>query len=298
MKLTKTQANFALTLTAIIWGAGYIFSKQATNAGMPAGLINGIRGTIYAVLVFIFFHKTVLRMTKRELRIGLIAGIINLAAYQVQTVGLMYTTPGNNAFLTAIYVVMIPFIMWLVFHDAPAPKSYLAIAICVLGMLILTGVFQHGLTLHYGDLLVIGSAFLYAVQIVYFGSVAATINPWIVAFMLGAVQGIGGMLWSGVFEHGSYAGINWTAALVPVITLGILSSFGAQSLQLIGQKFTDPTPAGLIMMTESVFGSVFSVMFGFEPFTMDLLFGGLLILIAIIIMQVDFRKVFTKSATK
>ncbi|WP_225353675.1 hypothetical protein [Lacticaseibacillus sharpeae] len=52
------------------------------------------------------------------------------------------------------------------------------------------------------------------------------------------------------------------------------------------------------MMTESVFGSVFSVMFGFEPFTMDLLFGGLLILIAIIIMQVDFRKVFTKSATK
>ncbi len=291
MKLTKTQANLALTLTAIIWGAGYIFSKQATNAHMPAGLINGIRGLIYAILVFAFFPKIVRHMSKHEFRIGLIAGLINFAAYQLQTVGLIYTTPGNNAFLTAIYVVMIPFIMWLVFHDQPAPKSYLAIAICVVGMLILTDVFQNGFTVHYGDLLVILSAVIYAIQIVYFGSVAASINPWIVAFMLGAVQGIGGMLWSGTVESAQYGAINWHAAIVPVVTLGILSSFGAQSLQLIGQKFTDPTPAGLIMMTESVFGSLFSVLFGFEAFTMNLLFGGLLILIAIIIMQVDFRQV-------
>jgi drug/metabolite transporter (DMT)-like permease len=237
-------------------------------------------------------------MTKKEFKIGLIAGLINLAAYQLQTVGLIYTTPGNNAFLTAIYVVLIPFIMWIVFHEAPAPKSYLAITICVLGMLILTGVFQHGLTMHYGDLLVIASAFLYAVQIVYFGSVAATINPWIVAFMLGAVQGIGGMLWSFAVERGGYGAINWHAAIAPVLILGVVSSFGAQSLQLIGQKFTDPTPAGLIMMTESVFGSLFSVLFGFEPFTTNLLFGGLLILIAILIMQLDFRKLFLQRHVK
>jgi drug/metabolite transporter (DMT)-like permease len=295
MKLTKTQANLALTLTAVIWGAGYIFSKQATNAHMPAGMINGIRGLIYATLVLIFFPKVVRHMSKKEFKIGLIAGIINLVAYQLQTVGLIYTTPGNNAFLTAIYVVMIPFIMWVVFHDTPAPKSYLAITICVVGTLVLTGVFQHGLTLHYGDILVIISAFMYAVQIVYFGSVVASINPWIVAFMLGAVQGIGGMLWSLAFEHGGYGAIDWRAAIAPVLILGVLSSFGAQSLQLIGQKFTDPTPAGLIMMTESVFGSLFSVLFGFEPFTMNLLFGGLLILIAILIMQLDWRSIFVRS---
>lgn len=297
MKLTKLQANLALTLTAVIWGAGYIFSKQATNAHMPAGMINGLRGTIYAILVLLFFPKVIRHMTKKEFRIGLIAGILNLAAYQLQTVGLIYTTPGNNAFLTAIYVVLIPFIMWIVFRDAPAPKSYLAIAICVLGMLVLTGVFQHGLTIHFGDILVIASAFLYAGQIVYFGSVAASINPWIVAFMLGACQAVGGFLITFTTETAVFAQINWHAAIAPIIILGVLSSFGAQSLQLIGQKFTDPTPAGLIMMTESVFGSLFSVLFGFEPFTMNLLAGGLLILVAILIMQLDFRRLFTHRHT-
>lgn len=290
MKLTKTQANLVLTLTAIIWGSGYIFTKMATNAHMPAGLINGIRGLVYAVLVYIFFGKIIRNMTRNEFRIGLIAGIINLVAYQLQTVSIQYTTPGDNAFLTAIYVVIIPFIMWLVFHEAPAPKSYIAIVICMVGVMELTGIFEHGFDFQLGDLLVILSAVFYAIQIVYFGSTAATMSPWITAFMLGVVQGIGGFVWSGMTEHTSYAAIDWQAALLPVITLGVLSSFGAQSLQLIGQKFTNPTPAGLIMMTESVFGSFFSVIFGFEAFTANLLLGGALILVAIIIMQVDFRK--------
>lgn len=292
MKLSKTQANLVLTLTAIIWGSGYIFTKMATNAHMPAGLINGFRGLIYAALVLLFFGKVIRYMTRSEFRIGLVAGVINLVAYQLQTISLQYTTPGDNAFLTATYVVIIPFIMWLVFHETPAPKSFLAIAICMVGVMELTGIFNHGFNFQLGDILVILSAVFYAIQIVYFGSTAASINPWITAFMLGLVQGIGGFTWSGVFEHGTYAAINWQAALLPVIILGILSSFGAQSLQLIGQKFTDPTPAGLIMMTESVFGSIFSVAFGFEAFTTNLLLGGVLILMAIVLMQVDFRKFY------
>jgi drug/metabolite transporter (DMT)-like permease len=292
MKLSKTQANLVLTLTAIIWGSGYIFTKMATNAHMPAGLINGFRGLIYAALVLLFFGKVIRHMTRSEFRIGLVAGVINLVAYQLQTISLQYTTPGDNAFLTATYVVIIPFIMWLVFHETPASKSFLAIAICMVGVMELTGIFNHGFNFQLGDILVILSAVFYAIQIVYFGSTAASINPWITAFMLGLVQGIGGFAWSGVFEHSTYAAINWQAALLPVIILGILSSFGAQSLQLIGQKFTDPTPAGLIMMTESVFGSIFSVAFGFEAFTTNLLLGGVLIIMAIVLMQVDFRKFY------
>ncbi len=70
---------------------------------MHAGLINAIRGFIYAGLAYAFFHKTINQMTKRDLKIGLIAGGINFLGYQLQTIGLMYTTPANNAFLTAIY---------------------------------------------------------------------------------------------------------------------------------------------------------------------------------------------------
>jgi drug/metabolite transporter (DMT)-like permease len=128
-------------------------------------------------------------MTKRDLKIGLIAGGINFLGYQLQTIGLMYTTPANNAFLTAIYVVMIPFIVWVFFHQKPERKAYIAIVICMLGMAVLTGVFSRGVSLHIGDLLTIISAGFYALQIVYFGMSATESSPWIIAFMLGITQG-------------------------------------------------------------------------------------------------------------
>lgn len=75
------------------------------------------------------------------------------------------------------------------------------------------------------------------------------------------------------------------AGLWPVIVLGILSSFAGQTLQIVAQRYTNPTPAGLILMTEAFFGSLFSVMLGFEPFTMNLLIGGGLITAAELVMQ-------------
>ena len=122
-----------LLLAAIIWGAGYIFSKMATNAHMQAGLINAIRGFIYAGLAFIFFHKFILKMNSVDLRIGLTAGFINFLGYQFQTWGLRFTTPSNNAFLTAIYVVIIPLIVWVMFRRRPEAKSYPAIIVAIIG---------------------------------------------------------------------------------------------------------------------------------------------------------------------
>ncbi|WP_225048032.1 DMT family transporter [Lacticaseibacillus kribbianus] len=290
MTITKTRANAMLGVAAIIWGSGYLFTKLATNAGMPAGLINGIRELIFAALAGLFFHRAVARMTRQDFLVGLIAGAINFLGFQLQTIGLAYTTPANNAFLTAIYVIFVPFICWLLFRERPDRKSYVAIAICVLGMAILTDVFGHGLSLHLGDLLTLASAVFYALQIVYFGTAPAESSPWALAFMLGVTQAVFGLVWSGLFERGAYLAIDWRAGLWPVVVLGILSSFGAQTLQVVGQRFTDPTPAGLILMTESLFGSLFSVALGFEPFTLNLLVGGALILLALLVMQLGFRR--------
>ncbi|KRK98763.1 transport protein [Secundilactobacillus odoratitofui DSM 19909 = JCM 15043] len=290
MRVTKTRANLMLLLAAIIWGAGYIFSKMATNAHMQAGLINAIRGFVYAGLAFIFFHKAIFKMTGVDFRIGLTAGFINFLGYQFQTWGLKSTTPSNNAFLTAIYVVMIPFIVWVLFHRRPELKSYVAILIAMVGMMFLTNVLQHGFTLHIGDLLTIISAFFYALQIVYFSMRTTSTSPLSLSFMLGLTQGTFGLIWSLLFEHATYGVINWQAGLWPVIVLGILSSFGAQTLQIVGQRYTDPVPAGVILMTESMFGSIFSVVLGFEPFTSNLLIGGSLIIVALLIMQLNFKQ--------
>ncbi|WP_252898549.1 EamA family transporter [Secundilactobacillus odoratitofui] len=87
-------------------------------------------------------------------------------------------------------------------------------------------------------------------------------SPLSLSFMLGLTQGTFGLIWSLLFEHATYGVINWQAGLWPVIVLGILSSFGAQTLQIVGQRYTDPVPAGVILMTESMFGSIFFGCFG------------------------------------
>lgn len=290
MQISKGRANLMLLMAAMIWGAGYIFTKLATNANMQAGLINAIRGFIYAGLAFLFFHKAILKMNRADLQLGLVAGFINFLGYQFQTWGLRFTTPSNNAFLTAIYVVIIPIIIWFMYKRRLERKSYFAIIIAIIGMGFLTNVLHNGFTLHLGDLLTLISAFFYALQIVYFGMRATNTSPFVLSFMMGMTQGGFGLIWSLLFEHASYGAINWQAGLWPVIVLGIVSSFGAQTLQIVGQRFTDPTPAGLILMTESMFGSIFSVVLGFEPFTVHLLLGGVLIIIAILIMQLDFSR--------
>lgn len=291
MKLARWQANIMLLLTAMIWGTTYTFIKQAYEGHMTAGMMNAIRGFIYALLIFVFFHRIIRQMTRDDFRIGLIAGIINFLGYQIQTIGLNYTTPSKSAFLTATYVVMIPFIVWLFLHQRPAGKSYLAIAICFVGTLFLTNTIQTGFNFKIGDTLTLLSAFVFAAQIVYFSSKAAESNPFTVAFMLGIVQGVASLIWSLIFERGDYSSINWSVSIWPVLILAVFASFGAQTMQVVGQKFTDSTSSGLILMTESLFGSLFSVLMGFDPLTSNLLIGGALIVVAIFMMEFSLKNI-------
>ncbi len=77
--------------------------------------------------------------------------------------------------------------------------------------------------------------------------------------------------------------------------MGIICSFVGQTVQVLAQKHTSATSAGLIMMLEGVFGSIFSVVFGFETFTVKLVVGGMLIMLSIILMEVDFRQMLVKN---
>jgi len=80
--------------------------------------------------------------------------------------------------------------------------------------------------------------------------------------------------------------------------LGIFSSFTAQTLQILSQRFVSPNTASLVFMFESVFGSIFSILFGFEAFTVNLFIGGGLIMISLVISEVEFKKKKPKPLTE
>lgn len=285
MTLSKKNANLTLLFVAFMWGSSYSFIKQATLAGMRAGTINMIRGAIFAFLIYLFFHKTVNKISRQEFKFGLIAGLINFGTLQFQTLGIRFTTPSNAAFLTATYVIFVPFIAWIFLKEKPKRKTYIAVFLCLVGMVFLTGIATSGLHIQTGDLLAIMSAIVMASQITYYRSLKSNTRPIVIAFMVGVVQMILSSFYSGIFEMNTFSHIRWHQAILPVITLGVTASFAAQTLQIVAQRFTDAISAGLILMTESLFASILSVILGFEKVTSSLVIGGSLILIALLLMQ-------------
>ncbi|WP_125764615.1 DMT family transporter [Companilactobacillus hulinensis] len=292
--MVQSRANRNLLLVAFMWGTSYTFIKMAIAAQMPPSVINTLRGLISAILVYIFFRKIVNTMTWKEFKIGAVCAVFNFVVVQLQSTGLKYTTPSNSSFITSIYVILLPFIAWLFFKRVPPLKIYLSIILCVFGMIFLTGIISTGLKFHMGDFLTVLSAIFYALQMTYYGYATKNARPQILAFQLGFVQAICGVLYSFTIDYGKLPQINWTAAIGPVIYLGVVATFAAQVIQVTSQKYTDTVTAGLVLMTESLFASLVSVLFHVEPLTQHLIIGGSLIIFATLVAQFDIRGVVSR----
>ena len=134
------------------------------------------------------------------------------------------------------------------------------------------------------------AAFFYAIQILYYGGAATKVSPWVMVFWVSLLQGIGGMSYSVLFERSQWPGIEWGRALPPLLTVALLVTLMTQLLQIYAQRLTSATTAGMIMMTESLFSSLFSVLLGFDRLTWSLLIGGGLLVVANLISQINFSR--------
>lgn len=286
--MKKITANLLLLLIAVFWGSGFIVVKICLDLGLSAGMVNFFRGSIFAFLALVFFGRHVVKMNRKDLWIGLIAGICNFGGMFLQTVGVQYTTPSNNAFLASTYVVMVPFLAWAMAGKKPAARNFLSISVCMGGMLILSGILHSGFSFNLGDGYSLLSALLYGTTIVYLSYRTGEIHFAAVAFMLAIVQAIGGLGYCFVTGNFAASSTDWSLAIWPLLYLGAICSFVAQTIQVIAQRHTSATSAGLIMMLEGFFGSVISVLIGFEPLSVQLFVGGFLIMLSIVFAEVDF----------
>lgn len=109
--------------------------------------------------------------------------------------------------------------------------------------------------------------------------------------MIGLCQGTFGWITTGLFERTNLPQIHWVQALIPLAILAIVVTFLAQGMQITAQQYTDATSAGLLLMLESFFASTMSVIMSYDPLTPQLIWGGLILLLANAIMQINFQDV-------
>ena len=283
---TGLKSKGMILLTAIIWGAGFIVSQMALDAKLSAAAILLGRFSIAALLIFIVFSKDILKNFKiKHIKNGIIIGVFLFSAFFLQTTGLQYSTPSNNALITSANVVMVPFLWWAVSRKKPARIIFSASALCLIGVWILSVDFSSGLSLGLGDFLTLMCAVLFACQITATGVLTAKMDYKVLLFLQFAAASLCALA-AFLFLDRDFTIFIQPDALFPLLYLGIFSTCICYFLQTKAQTRVSSSTAAILLSTEALSGSFFSVLAGYDALSPKLIAGGLIIFLSVILPDV------------
>lgn len=279
--------KIALAGAAAIWGGSFVVIKGALDVVPPCWLMF-VRFFFSALIVGALFWKRVRpHLDASTLRCGAVLGILSGTAFVVQNIGLTDTTPGRNAFLTATYCVMVPFVNWAVARRRPGATSIVAAALGILGVGLLSLGDDFSVGLSWGDMLTLVSAVLYALHIVAVARFSASghevMTMTVTQLAMSAVVSLAAALvLEGVIDFSVFADPGIWGALFYLV---ILSSAVCMVMQNLGQAHVPPAPASLLLSLESVFAVIASVLFYGEVVTPRLACGFASIFAAVVVSE-------------
>jgi drug/metabolite transporter (DMT)-like permease len=286
--MTRLQASLLVLIAAVVWGVAFYFQKAAMDHVGPASFI-AVRALLAALTLAPFALWEQRRgapwstelLSAKPLRYALQGGVIFCFAGYTQQVGLGTATVTNAGFLTALYVVITPFLVWMMYQKRPAAMVWLATLVAFLGIWFLGGGSLQGFST--GDRFVALSAFgwsLFMVNVAASGRLARPIQMTCLTFACGSVLSFAVAL---VFEQ-----IAWHAmveAAVPIIYVGVFGSALTYVLMAIAMRHIPATHATILLSTETLFAAAAGhVMLG-ERLSVIGWLGAGLVLAAVVLIQ-------------
>ena len=279
-------------ITAFIWGSAIVMQSIST-AYIGTFTFNAARSLIGAVFLFFFIIARNRIMKSRGqaeksddfrylLTGGICCGVFLAIAVVLQNQGLRYTGAGKAAFITAMYVVLVP-AAGLFFGRKVAPLLWISMLLAVAGLYFLCMDPSEGISFNKGDLLVLISSFAFTAQILaidHFVKKADSISLSCVQFAAVAILcGIGAL----IFEDPAIAQIR--VSLPYILYVGIFSSAVAYTLQIVAQKDGNPVIVSLILSLESFFAVVVSATWLHERLSPREVTGCVLMMAAVVLSQ-------------
>ena len=283
----RLKADFTLLFVTILWGSAFAVLRLAAGHG-SVFFLNGLRFLLGAVLLLPFAKLRGAFRRDNLIYVGL-AGSALFIGSGLQQAGLATTTAGNGGFITSLYVVIVPLLLWLIWKERPSPLIGVAVLMAISGGYLLStgGSFK----IRPGDLLILIGSVFWAVHVVVVNKVQGKMDALPVALGQFAVCGLLSLGTGILFEHPSQA--NMLAILPAILYTGVLSIAVGFTLQVIAQKHTPANDAALIMSMESVFAVLFGWIFLHETLLPVQSVGCILILGAVVLVQVKNGKMRT-----
>ena len=241
--MKKWLAIGGLILVTVIWGGGFVASDMALGSMKPFHImmVRFLLASVLMGMISMGQHKKEGKLENRAgaIKAGILMGIALFAGFALQIIGLQYTTPSKNAFLTALNVVIVPFIAFIILKKKVGMKGIIGAIMSVIGVALLS-LNGNGLTL----LCAVGFAF----QIFFTGEFvkkypASVLNmvQMITAFVLSAVSLV-------IFGENDFQVT--TQGWLSVLYLGVISTTVCYLLQTACQKYVDETKAAIVLSME------------------------------------------------
>ncbi|WP_114854353.1 DMT family transporter [Brachybacterium sp. YJGR34] len=275
----KLLAVLALVLVTAIWGSTFVIIKDAITTVDPSDFLF-VRFLLASAVLGGLLWRRLLRTPHRAALIGVgIGGVYGLAQL-LQTWGLASTSASVSGFLTGAYVVLTPFVAFLVVRSRVTGRSMAASVIALVGIAVLS---LTGLAVGGGEALTLLSAVVYALHIVLVGRFAHDLDAIdLTAFQMFGITAVVGVaaIPGGVpmpTDAGAWGAILYTA---------LVASIGVLFLQSWAQRHVSAAATAVVMALEPIFATLFAIAFGGEVVTGRLLLGGALILGAILLATV------------
>lgn len=286
----KVLSISGLLLTTMIWGGSFVIMKNSVDVLEPTFLL-AARFTMAAAALILVFHKSLKHLNRESLKCGIILGILLELSYLFQTYGIKYTTASKNAFITTLYVILVPFLHWGVSKKHPALKNIAAAVMAVAGLALLT--LEGDLGVNLGDFLTLVCGFCFALHMVYIDKFTEKHDPIFLTIIQIGVVGI--INWflvpflDGV-EAYNFRALTDVDLVIGLLYLAIFSTMIGFLLQNVCQKYLSANTSSLLLSMESVFGAVFSVIFLEEVLAGKMLVGCVLMFLAVIVSEMHIKK--------
>jgi len=285
--MNRLRADLLLLLTAFIWGTAFVAQKYA-NGSMPPITFVGARFFLSALalmpLALYEARRTKTPLSRKDWLQAAIIGLCLFAGSCLQQVGLVTTSATNAGFLTALYVVIVPFMVWLLTRQRPRLLVLAACAISLAGAWLLA---DNGQAKHLvlGDVLVVVSDLAWALAITMIGIfMQRSHRAFFLSFVQYTITAVLALAAGFIFERVSLAGV--APALPAILYAGLLSGAVAYTLGSIAQRHTPAAEAALIMCLESVFAAIAGAVMLHERLTPLATVGCGLILLGVVVVEV------------
>ena len=298
-KKMRILGPIMLVSAAMIWGLSFVAQKQGMEH-VEGFTFNGIRSLLGAIVLipFILIHavKNPVKLSPAEknqrrkdnFKGIMIVGLMLCIGSNLQQFAFNYIEPGRVGFITALYMLIVPLISFIVYKKKQPVTTWIGVILGVVGLYMICMGGSASFSLGKGDILALLCSFAFALHIIVIDKFAAKIDCVVLSCGQFFVTGVISCIMMFVFENPNIQSI--MQAAVPILYAGIMGCGCAFTFQVIGQKYTEPTISSMLLCLEYVFSVIFSFIILGERMASVEYIGCAVMFVAIIIAQLPARK--------